>query len=222
VLSKEPVENLHGFHQQVIDFEDDIFDINRSGKLPDLDETIKNKQINLNCFGVTVYDADGYCIGGNHANLDFFKELQLQPEQSVFDDPIFKTRGYSEELIKLKMGETVELPESVYFVRENSSYIVGNSLFVRNLAFPVLNEYGSLKKIVVVHEDITERIKVEEDQKKLNSYNQLLLTSAGEGIIGLNLYGNITFANPIGAEMLGWKPDEIYYCRWCFSKRVCG
>ena len=43
---------------------------------------------------------------------------------------------------------------------------------------------------------------------------ELILTSAGEGICGLDLQGQITFINPAGAKMLGYYADELTECSW--------
>ncbi len=39
--------------------------------------------------------------------------------------------------------------------------------------------------------------------------NKLLLDSVGEGIIGLDLNGNVTFVNQAGARMLGYLPSDL-------------
>ena len=39
--------------------------------------------------------------------------------------------------------------------------------------------------------------------------NELILSSAGEGIFGLDLDGKVTFINPAAARMFGWEPDEL-------------
>lgn len=43
----------------------------------------------------------------------------------------------------------------------------------------------------------------------LERRNELILRCAGEGIYGLDLEGNTTFANPAAAAMLGWTQDEL-------------
>ena len=43
---------------------------------------------------------------------------------------------------------------------------------------------------------------------KAKRQNELILSSVGEGICGLDLDGNITFINPSAARILGWEPDE--------------
>jgi PAS domain S-box-containing protein len=45
--------------------------------------------------------------------------------------------------------------------------------------------------------------------KRLRHQNQLLLDSAGEGIIGVDLEGKCTFLNPAAAKMVGWESEEL-------------
>jgi PAS domain S-box-containing protein len=41
------------------------------------------------------------------------------------------------------------------------------------------------------------------------AHTELILTSAGDGIFGLDLHGNITFANPAATALLGWDSAEL-------------
>jgi PAS domain S-box-containing protein len=45
--------------------------------------------------------------------------------------------------------------------------------------------------------------------RKYISQNELILDSAGEGILGLDLNGNHTFVNPSAARILGYKVEEL-------------
>ncbi|PLX66702.1 MAG: hypothetical protein C0602_11600 [Denitrovibrio sp.] len=45
--------------------------------------------------------------------------------------------------------------------------------------------------------------------KEAEERSRLLLDSAGEGIFGVDLSGNVTFINPAGADMLGYKLEEL-------------
>jgi len=57
--------------------------------------------------------------------------------------------------------------------------------------------------------DITERKLAEKAFEQILYRNELILNSAGEGILGLDLNGNHTFVNPSAARMLGYKVDEL-------------
>ena len=45
--------------------------------------------------------------------------------------------------------------------------------------------------------------------QELQGLNELILSSAGEGIYGLDCSGLTTFVNPAAAEMLGWPAEEL-------------
>jgi PAS domain S-box-containing protein len=48
-----------------------------------------------------------------------------------------------------------------------------------------------------------------EERNTLARFNQRLLTSAGEGIYGLDLDGKTTFVNPAAVHMTGYEEDEL-------------
>ncbi len=50
---------------------------------------------------------------------------------------------------------------------------------------------------------------VRDELARLQRRNQLILTSAGEGIYGLDSEGNASFVNPAAAKMLGWEIGEL-------------
>jgi PAS domain S-box-containing protein len=57
--------------------------------------------------------------------------------------------------------------------------------------------------------ETTERKRAIESLRRLQQQNELLLTSAAEGILGLDLDGNHTFVNPAAARMLGYSAEEL-------------
>jgi PAS domain S-box-containing protein len=62
---------------------------------------------------------------------------------------------------------------------------------------------------VWVAHDITNRKLAEENLARLHQQTELILSSAAEGILGLNLQGNHTFVNPAAASMLGYEVEEL-------------
>ena len=57
--------------------------------------------------------------------------------------------------------------------------------------------------------EIIERKRAVEDIERLRRQNELILNSAGEGILGLDLQGRHTFVNPSAARMLGYEIEEL-------------
>ncbi|MCB8998924.1 MAG: PAS domain S-box protein [Bacteroidales bacterium] len=68
---------------------------------------------------------------------------------------------------------------------------------------------GEFKQTHCVLTDITERRKAEDALAKVNNQKSLILNSAGEGIIGLNLNGEHTFFNQSALNLLGYSEEEF-------------
>lgn len=73
----------------------------------------------------------------------------------------------------------------------------------------LLHEEGEMTGSISFGIDITERIKAEKSLIQLNRQHQLILNSAAEGILGLDLNGNHTFCNQAAATLLGNSSDEL-------------
>ncbi len=76
----------------------------------------------------------------------------------------------------------------------------------------VVKSHGYLYKIPSVLENAFHNIQLARDHvivSQLKHQNELILNSAGEGIVGLDLAGNHTFLNPAAARMLGYEISEM-------------
>ena len=68
---------------------------------------------------------------------------------------------------------------------------------------------GSSEAFIMNARDITGRKKAETALEKLRHRNELILNSAGEGILGVDSKGIHTFVNPSAAKMLGYEIGEL-------------
>jgi PAS domain S-box-containing protein len=84
----------------------------------------------------------------------------------------------------------------------------GDVLWVEEIAQAVYDLDGALN-VLVVCQDITDRKRMEDELKRAKMQFELILASAGEGIVGLDLEGNQTFVNASAAAMLGYEADEL-------------
>ncbi|MEE9210455.1 MAG: ATP-binding protein, partial [Kiloniellales bacterium] len=75
--------------------------------------------------------------------------------------------------------------------------------------FPILDSAGRITGVGAIGTDITERKRVEEALERLKQQNELILSSAGEGIYGLDTQGRSTFVNPAAAKMIGWDAEDL-------------
>jgi len=92
------------------------------------------------------------------------------PEYSIFEDPHLKERGILDKLLKLKEGKVVRLGEHWYDVRDSAiegGYNVddypSSPLCNNVVAFPIFDREGKIKNFVIMHEDITEKKKIESE-----------------------------------------------------------
>ncbi len=65
-----------------------------------------------------------------------------------------------------------------------------------------------------VRREVESRRRAERERQILASHNEQILNSTTEGIVGLNVKGRITFANPAAAGMLGWEVAELMGKSW--------
>jgi diguanylate cyclase (GGDEF)-like protein/PAS domain S-box-containing protein len=78
---------------------------------------------------------------------------------------------------------------------------------------------GRAQRVTGIGMDITRRKQAEAEIARLSQWNELLLDSAGEGILGIDLEGRCTFINAaaLGAlgygrrEVVGKKPHELFH-----------
>ena len=74
---------------------------------------------------------------------------------------------------------------------------------------PIFDHSGRISHFVAIIRDVTEHKRTKEVIQRLNHKTELILTSAGEGIIGFDVDGSVTFINPAATQMLGFTLDEL-------------
>lgn len=81
---------------------------------------------------------------------------------------------------------------------------------IRNmLVVAELVDIASDRYILGLSHDITKQKKAEREITELLHRNELILNSAAEGILGIDLQGNSTFVNQSAAWMLGYEVEEL-------------
>ena len=74
-------------------------------------------------------------------------------------------------------------------------------------SYPIIRQ-GELAGCVVTFVDITERRRAQDELRAKESMVSSLLASTGEGIYGVDVDGNCTFANPACLKLLGFEDDS--------------
>ena len=98
-------------------------------------------------------------------------------------------------------GEIHHVTSEVFW-RKDGSYFP-----VHYTSTPIL-ENGHIVGAVVLFQDVSKLKQAESELAKLQRHNELVLSSAGEGICGFDCAGQVTFVNPAAAAMLSWPNQD--------------
>lgn len=96
-----------------------------------------------------------------------------------------------------------------YAIDHRLRFADGRIKYVHEQCETFYDEEGKPIRSVGTVQDITERKLAEEALRHLSQRNELILNSAGEGIYGTDVEGNITFVNPAAAKMLGFSSEDL-------------
>ena len=114
-----------------------------------------------------------------------------------------------EMLIKRKDGSVTLSELSIGLLQDTEGRVLGSVCVARDLS----DIKNALVELKASNEQLSEEIIVrklaEAEVKWLSRQNQLILEAAGEGIVGLDLAGRVTFINPAGAELAGYEIEEL-------------
>jgi two-component system sensor histidine kinase/response regulator len=104
----------------------------------------------------------------------------------------------------LQLGKRDQDEWEQRFIRPDGRIVLTKARFtlLRNAA-------GKPQYVISLTEDITERMRAEEDRNRVIQRMQLILESTGQGIYGIDLQGNCTFINRATCEMIGYSPDDL-------------
>ncbi len=105
-----------------------------------------------------------------------------------------------------------KLDTQIKLGRKDEWNMIENSF--NDMAFELSSLLNTLEKRIEertseLEAEIVEHRQSEETTEQLLKVNELILSTAGEGIYGLDLNGNTTFVNPVAAKMIGWNPEEL-------------
>ncbi|MGA7642861.1 MAG: PAS domain S-box protein, partial [Syntrophobacteraceae bacterium] len=114
-----------------------------------------------------------------------------------------------EMLMKRKDGSTAPFEISIGLLQDREGRVLGSVSVGRDLS-EIKNALIELKASNErLSGEIIVRKRAEEEVLRLGRQNQLILDAAGEGIVGLDTAGRVAFINPAGAELAGYRIEEL-------------
>jgi PAS domain S-box-containing protein len=114
-----------------------------------------------------------------------------------------------EMLMKRKDGSAAPFEISVGLLQDREGRVLGSVSVGRDLS-EIKNALIELKASNErLSGEIIVRKRAEEEVQRLSRQTQLILDAAGEGIVGFDPAGRVTFINPAGAELAGYRIEEL-------------
>lgn len=109
----------------------------------------------------------------------------------------------------VETGEILECEEIAPHADGPHTYI--------SVKFPLRDEMGNVVAVAGISTDISDRIRARREIESLRRRYESILSSAGDGICGLDNQGRVTFVNPAVQRLLGYTPEELLgKCRKSF------
>lgn len=114
---------------------------------------------------VQIMDADGTIVAVNRAWERLWgADLDLLDGYSILGDPEIERRGVAGLVREAFQGKPVEIPP-VGYVPDGGEF-EGQPRWVRSFLYPVM-ENGAVREVVMLHEDVSDRILAEEERERL-------------------------------------------------------
>ena len=173
-------------------------------------ETRFRLMIEQSPLSIQIFSPDGRTLRVNRAWEELWGvTLDKIPDYNVLEDPQLREKGLMPYIQSGFAGESTAIPPVQY---EPDASIPGASevahRWVRAFIYPVKVADGSIQEVVLIHEDITERVKAEEERSRAEANYRSIFENAVEGIFQTTADGEFLTANPALARMYGYDSPE--------------
>lgn len=122
-------------------------------------------------FSIQIFNPEGHVLLVNPAykkmwglSDEFIRDTILK-EYNVRKDPILKKYGLDEAIERAFSGEVVEMPEFYYDPKQAG--MQGNSVWAAGLFYPILNQEGEIREVVLIHIEATREHNEREQKNRL-------------------------------------------------------
>ncbi len=112
--------------------------------------------IEKNPMSVQILNMDGYTVQTNPAHTKLFG-VKAPPDYSIFNDPQLLKQGFGELFDRIKKGEVVYFPDSRFNVHDVDPAFPDVEAWIKAIGFTLNDDKGVPERIVIMHENITER-----------------------------------------------------------------
>jgi two-component system, NarL family, sensor histidine kinase UhpB len=169
-------------------------------------ETRFRLMIEQSPLSIQIFSPDGRTLRVNRAWEELWGvTLDRIPYYNVLQDHQLIEKGLMPYIEMGFAGEATVIPP-VQYEPDDASEVAYR--WVRAFIYPVKAADGSVQEVVLIHEDITERLQAEEDRWRAEENYRSIFENAVEGIFQTTADGRFLTANPALARMYGYASPE--------------
>ena len=144
----------------------------------------------------------------HNANSQVFEELGYSKDEIIKQSFLKIYSSKDHKLITDNISKCLENKADKITWNARKLTKSGDEIWTKEIA-SATEDYAGILKVLVVSENINEHVDADRRLSDLSHFNELLLNSAAEGILGLDINGKIIFANPSASEMIDWETEEL-------------
>src|ERR671910_2623231 len=173
-------------------------------------ETRFRLMIEQSPLSIQIFSPDGRTLRVNRAWERLWGvTLDQIPNYNVLRDPQLVEKGLMPYIEEGFAGRATAIPPVKYKPEETIPNVSGvTHRWVRAFIYPVKDAGGNVQEVVLVHEDITERMQADEERRLAEEKYRGIFENAIEGIFQTSVEGRFVTANPALARMFGYDSPE--------------
>ena len=152
--------------------------------------------IEKNPISIQILNMDGYTIQTNPAHTKLFG-VTTPANYSIFKDTQLLNQGLGVLFDKVKEGETVNFPDSKFNVHDVDPSFPDVMAWIKAVGFTLQNKNGVPHRVVLMHENITERKHAEALFHDIIEKNPMSIQIVDKN--GYTLNGNPAYTNLFGS-----------------------
>jgi PAS domain S-box-containing protein len=158
-----------------------------------------------------IFSPDGRTARVNRAWEELWGvTLERLGDYNVLEDPQLEEKGIAPFIRRGFAGEPTAVPAILYDPEETIPGVTRNEdprRWVSAVIYPVKDEAGRVREVVLMHEDITERVRAEEEVRRSAERLTLALASARLGDWRWDAVTDAVTLSERAAEIFGIEPD---------------
>src|SRR5215210_3218911 len=178
-----------------------------------ISETRFRAMIEQSPLGIQILSPDGRTLQVNRAWEELWGvTLDDVAGYNLLEDQQLVAKGIMPYIQRGFAGEPTPIPPIMYDPDQIIPGLTSHEepkRWVRAFIYPVNDEAGNVREVILIHEDITERKHAEEALQYQLGLTRTITNNAADSLFLWDTEGRVTFMNPAAEQTFGWRQEEL-------------